>query len=201
MSTHKSITLVFAVVFALLFCGSTYTQNKNDRVSVIIQTDLGDIEVEIYAVQAPITSANFLEFVSKGYYDGGRFHRSVKMDNQPNNNVKIEVVQAGIDQAKEKETFTPVKLERTNQTGLHHEDGTISMARAAPDTAISDFFICIGDQPSLDYGGQRNPDGQGFAAFGRVTRGMDIVKKIQSSPADGQKLSPPIKILKIRRKG
>jgi peptidyl-prolyl cis-trans isomerase A (cyclophilin A) len=201
MSTGKSLSLVFVIVSALLLCGAICAQDKKDSVSVIIRTELGDIEVEIFTVQAPVTSANFLEFVKKGYYDGGRFHRSVTMDNQPNNKVKIEVVQAGIDPSKETEKFTPIALERTNQTGLRHRDGTISLARSAPDTAISDFFICIGDQPSLDYGGQRNPDGQGFAAFGRVTRGLDIVRKIQSSPADGQKLSPPIKILRIRLKG
>jgi peptidyl-prolyl cis-trans isomerase A (cyclophilin A) len=85
-------------------------------------------------------------------------------------------------------------------TGIRHLDGAISMARGRPDTATSDFFLCIGDQPSLDFGGLRNPDGQGFAAFGRVTKGMDIVRKIQTLPADDkQKLTPPVKILKISR--
>ena len=73
------------------------------------------------------------------------------------------------------------------------------MARAGPDTATSSFFICIGDQPSLDFGGRRNPDGQGFAAFGRVTRGMDVVRAIQRSPAEGQRLSPPVPIVGIVR--
>jgi peptidyl-prolyl cis-trans isomerase A (cyclophilin A) len=75
------------------------------------------------------------------------------------------------------------------------------MARSGPDTAVSDFFVCIGDQPSLDFGGKRNPDGQGFAAFGRVVRGMDIVRRIQSAPSDGnQHLTPPVRILRITRK-
>jgi peptidyl-prolyl cis-trans isomerase A (cyclophilin A) len=74
------------------------------------------------------------------------------------------------------------------------------MARDGPDTATSDFFICIGDQPSLDFGGKRNPDGQGFAAFGRVVRGMDVVRKIQTAPANGQTLTPPVKILRALRK-
>jgi len=143
---------------------------------------------------------NFLKYVDAGHYDGGRFHRTVRMDNQPANKVKIEVVQAGVDPNKEKAGFAPIKLERTNQTGLHHENGTLSMARDGPDTATSDFFICIGPQPSLDYEGKRNPDGQGFAAFGRVVKGMDIVRKVQASTAEEQKLTPPIKILKIRRK-
>src|SRR4051812_21814270 len=94
-----------------------------------------------------------------------------------------------------KDEFAPIKLERTRDTKLKHTDGAISMARDQPDTATADFFICIGDQPELDFAGKRNPDGQGFAAFGKVIRGMDVVRKIQSSPADGQKLTPPIKIL------
>src|SRR5205807_9659234 len=95
--------------------------------------------------------------------------------------------------------LAPVKLERTNKTGLSHKDGTISMARDEPDTATFEFFLCLGDQPELDFGGKRNPDGQGFAAFGRVVKGMDVVKKIQAAPAEGQTLMPPAKILKITR--
>jgi peptidyl-prolyl cis-trans isomerase A (cyclophilin A) len=90
-------------------------------------------------------------------------------------------------------------LERTRDTGLSHKDGTVSMARAGPDTATSDFFICIGDQPPLDFGGKRNPDGQGFAAFGRVVAGMDVVRRIQAAPAEGQSLKPPVRILRAKR--
>src|SRR5262249_13814874 len=134
------------------------------------------------------------------FYVGGRFHRTVTPDNQPNNKVKIEVIQAGINPAKAKDEFPPINLERTRDTRLTHKDGTISMARDGLDTASSDFFFCIGDQPELDFGGKRNPDGQGFAAFGRVVKGMDVVKKIQSAPADGQTLRPAIQIVKIVRK-
>ena len=73
------------------------------------------------------------------------------------------------------------------------------MARDGPDTATSDFFICVTDQPSLDFGGQRNPDGQGFAAFGRVLKGMNVVRRIQLSRAHGQRLAPPVRIVSIRR--
>ena len=90
-------------------------------------------------------------------------------------------------------------LETTRKTGLKHVDGAISMARDGPDTATSDFFICVGPQPELDFAGKRNPDGQGFAAFGRVVNGMDIVRKIQTAPSKGQKLIPPVKIMKIER--
>ena len=95
--------------------------------------------------------------------------------------------------------FPPIKLERTRDTKLSHKDGTISMARDGPDTATSDFFICIGDQPELDFGGKRNPDRQGFAAFGRVVKGMDVVKKIQAAKATGQTLTPAVKIFRIYR--
>lgn len=166
--------------------------------AVVIETELGEIEVQLDARRAPVTTANFLKYVDGGFYMGGIFHRTVKPDNQPNNKIKIEVIQAGPNPAKQGQDFAPIKLERTNQTGLKHVDGAISMARDGPDTATSDFFICIGDQPSLDFGGQRNPDGQGFAAFGRVVRGMDVVRKIQAAPADAQKLTPPVKIIRIR---
>ena len=122
----------------------------------------------------------------------------MKPDNQSGNVVKIEVIQAGRDSARAGE-FAAIPLERTSLTHLRHLNGTISMARGGPDTATSDFFICIGDQPALDYGGQRNPDGQGFAAFGQVTEGMDIVRQIQRSPAQGQALTPAIVILNIER--
>ena len=119
---------------------------------------------------------------------------------RPDNKVQIEVVQAGINPDHTKDEFPAIKLERTNATKLMHKDGTISMARDGPDTATSDFFLCIGDQPELDFGGKRNPDGQGFAAFGRVVKGMDVVKKIQAAAAEGQTLKPPVKIVKVVRK-
>ncbi len=169
-------------------------------VLVVIETPMGDIEVEVDATHAPATAANFLAYVDAGLYDGGSFHRTVTPANQPNDAVRIEVIQADMPEAKAAERKPAIALERTSVTGLRHRDGAISMARSGPDTAESSFFICIGDQPSLDFGGQRNKDGQGFAAFGRVTRGMDVVRRIQASPAEGQALSPPIPIVKVRRK-
>jgi len=166
---------------------------------VVIQTELGDIEAEIDSIHAPVTAANFLRYVDLGFYRFGRFHRTVRADNQPDDKVKITVVQAGLDPYRVKD-FPPIPLERTKDTGLKHSDGTISMARDGPNTATSDFFICIGDQPALDYGGKRNPDGQGFAAFGRVLLGMDVVRKINQSPADGQRLEPVIGIRDVVRK-
>jgi peptidyl-prolyl cis-trans isomerase A (cyclophilin A) len=166
---------------------------------VVIQTGLGNIEVEVDSIRAPVTSANFLRYVDLGFYRFGQFHRTVRPDNQPRDPIKIGVVQAGLDSLRVKD-FPPIRLERTKLTGLSHKDGTVSMARDGPDTATSDFFICIGDQPQLNYGGKRNPDGQGFAAFGHVLVGMNVVRKIQAAPAEDQRLTPPIKIISITRK-
>jgi membrane dipeptidase len=166
---------------------------------VLMETERGDIVLEVDAARAPATAANFLRYVDSGFYDGGRFHRTVRLSNQPGQPVKIEVIQGGANPAREAEGLPPIALERTSVTGLRHLDGTLSMARDGPDTATSDFFICIGDQPSLDQGGRRNPDGQGFAAFGRVVDGMAVVRTIQGAPADGQHLTPPVVIRSIRR--
>ena len=162
---------------------------------VIIETSLGEIEVAIATEKAPITASNFLRYVKEGRYTQGRFHRTVRMDNQPASQIKIEAIQAG--PAPGAKAFPPIPLERTSVTGILHQDGVISMARAGPDTATADFFLCIGDQPALDFGGQRNPDGQGFAAFGRVVRGAEVVKRIQQSPYAQQRLTPPMTILRI----
>jgi peptidyl-prolyl cis-trans isomerase A (cyclophilin A) len=169
---------------------------------VVLTTALGEIEMEIDTVKAPVTAKNFLRYVDEGFYSNGRFHRTVTMNNQPNNAVKIEVVQGGVDPARRGQGYPAIPLERTSVTGLSHKDGVVSMARSGPDTATSDFFICIGDQLSLDFGGARNADGQGFAAFGRVTRGMDVVRRIQASAATGtnpQTLTPPVAITGARR--
>ncbi len=186
-----------SLVFALLALVTVATASPLVR----IHTELGVIEAELFADKAPATVANFLKYIDASRYTGGQFHRTVTLhpDNQPNNTVKIEVIQGGVNPAFTEKDWPAIALERTRDTGLKHLDGTLSMARAGVDTATSDFFVCIGAQPELDFGGKRNPDGQGFAAFGRVTQGLDIVKKIQTAPAAGQKLTPPVRILKIER--
>jgi peptidyl-prolyl cis-trans isomerase A (cyclophilin A) len=166
---------------------------------VLVETSLGRIVIELYPDRAPGTVSNFLRYVDAGHFDGGQFHRTVHADNQPNDSVRIAVVQASVAQARGAEAFAAIPLERTSVTGLRHLDGTVSMARGGPDSARSSFFVCIGDQPSLDFGGHRNLDGQGFAAFGRVVEGMDVVRRIQRSPAQAQQLQPPIRIESVRR--
>jgi peptidyl-prolyl cis-trans isomerase A (cyclophilin A) len=189
------------VILGLAVCtvlSGVWADDAPKPIRVLIQTDKGDIEVELDSAKAPATVANFLRYVDGHLYDGGRFHRTVTPTNQPDNKVKIEVIQAGPNPAKKE--FPAIKLERTRDTKLAHKDGTLSMARDGADTATADFFICVGDQPELDFGGKRNPDGQGFAAFGRVIHGMDVVRAIQASHADGQELKPPVAIRKVSRR-
>lgn len=172
-------------------------------IAVAIETSIGVIEVTVDPVHAPITAANFLRYVDAGMYGGGRFHRAVRLDNQARKDVMIEVIQGGRDpaRAKTERGFGPIPLERTSVTTLTHVDGAISMARGnTADSASSDFFLCVGPQPSLDFGGARAGDGQGFAAFGRVTRGMDIVRRIQAGKTnDREQLLEPVTILRVYR--
>jgi peptidyl-prolyl cis-trans isomerase A (cyclophilin A) len=185
-------------IIALALLG--WTQTPPPAVHVVLDTAFGEIEIEVDAARAPITSANFLRYVDAGLFDGGRFHRTVRPDNQQAKAVAIAVIQAAASRERRAEFPPAIPLERTSATGLSHTDGVVSMARAEPDTGRAEFFICVGDQPSLDFGGARNPDGQGFAAFGRVVRGMDVVRKIQMSPAEGERLTPPISIIRARRR-
>ncbi len=183
---------LLGVVLITLAC----TSSKNP--TVIIDTDHGTITAEIYLQQAPISAGNFLKLVDEGHYDQGNavFYRVTRADNQPHNAVKIDVIQGGLYHEANAEA---IPHETTQETRLHHVDGSLSMARAEPGTASSEFFICIGDQPELDFGGKRNPDGQGFAVFGRVTDGMSTVHDIQALPDRGQYLIEPVKIRSIRR--
>ncbi|MBF6592921.1 MAG: peptidylprolyl isomerase [Thermaceae bacterium] len=177
-----------------------------DNPKVSLRTELGELVLEVYAAQTPLTAANFLRYVDQGRYTGASFYRAVRPDNQPQSPVKIEVIQGGLGMGEHPAKLPPIAHETTAQTGLRHLDGTISMSRLEPDSASSEFFICIGDQPELDFGGKRNPDGQGFAAFGKVLSGMDVVRAIQvrpsggdTPPVQGQWLLEPVAILEVRR--
>lgn len=181
------------ILFSLLFLGS----NAQHAIKCRIITKLGNIDVELYPQKAPKTVANFLKYVDKKLYDGTNFYRVCTPENEKDRKVRIEVIQGG-DIAQNKQ-FEAIPLERTSETGLTHLNGTLSMARDQPDTATSSFFICIGDQPELDFGGKRNPDGQGFAAFGKVTAGMQIVQEIQSQENKNQYLINPVEIQSIRK--
>lgn len=189
-SIGKISMISLFVLGVFLACGPAHSR-------VLIKTGMGDITVEVYENKAPITAVNFLRHVDEHHYDGAYFYRVVRMDNQPDNVIKIEVIQGGLDADDRRRS--PIGHETTNQTGILHRDGVISMARLEPGTATTEFFICVGDQLQLDYGGQRNPDGQGFAAFGKVIDGMDVVKSIHRQPADGQRLNPRIDIIAMVR--
>ena len=169
------------------------------RPLVRLYTATGEIELELDTHAAPLTVTNFLRYVHEGLYADGQFFRTVTADNQPTHAVKIAVLQAQANPAKTNDFHPPIPLERTRNTGLKHGDGTISMARDGPDTAQDHFFICVGDQPELDFGGRRNPDGQGFAAFGQVVKGMEVARRIHSSPAEGQLLKEPVRIQRAIR--
>ncbi len=164
---------------------------------VTIETSLGTIFCEIDTINVPVTANNFLKHIKNGTYKNPVFYRVVRPDNQPANNTKIEVIQGGLYADEEIDKIKPIAHETTKETGIKHLDGTISMARNEPGTASTEFFICVGNQPELDFGGVRNPDGQGFAAFGKVIEGMEVVRKIQIQKDNNQYLIKPVRIMKI----
>lgn len=188
-----SILSLSAIILFLSFgC-----ESKSDMVMLKMETELGEITIEIYLDKAPITALNFLKYVDDGLFKNSNFYRVVRDDNQPDNDITINVIQGGL--FSEEEMLPPIGHETTVITGIKHKDGVISMARNEPGSATSEFFICVGDQPELDFGGKRNPDGQGFATFGKVVKGMDVVRKIHQKPVDGQMLEPEVVIRDITR--
>lgn len=179
-------------------------QAPGEIVIVRVETSLGNIDIAVDGEHAPITSANFLKYVDGGFYTGGRFHRATRPDNykpQLPERPPFQIVQADINPDRAKDKFPPIALERTTTTRLTHRLGTVSMPRGeSADSATSGFVICLDEStPSLDYGSMRYPDGQGFAAFGRVVKGMDVVRRIHQQPVNGQSLDPPITITRISR--
>ena len=166
-----------------------------------VETELGSFVISVDPAVAPRTVANYLAYVDGHFLDGGSVYRIVTLANQaPDTRHKIEVVQWGMNLADGKAPpFAPIAHESTLETGLRHLDGTVSMARNVPGSAASEFFICVGDQPELDFGGGRNPDGQGFAAFGRVTEGRDVVLALHGRGMRQQILDKPIGIRSVGR--
>ena len=168
-------------------------------IPISMETELGSIQMVLYPDRAPITVSNFLRYVDENRYQDFHFYRVVHMENQPDNDVKIEVIQGGLGFDKHPMELPTILNETTDKTGIRHLNGTLSMARLEPGTASSEIFICINDQPELDFGGKRNPDGQGFAAFGKVISGMDVVRKIQLLPETNQILDKVVKVNSIQR--
>ncbi len=194
---NKIIFFFFIVILITVF--SCKQQYKNPH--IIIETTFGNIELELYQNKAPKTVSSFLSYIDSGYFDHCSFYRVLNDDNQPSNAPKTELIQGGIWKTKNKlaTRLKGIEHESTKQTGILHKNGTISLARLAPGTASTEFFICVGDQLGLDYGGENVEDHQGYAAFGHVVKGMEVVKKIYTQNDDGQYFDPPIIIINIER--
>ena len=170
---------------------------------VSLTTSEGVITLELYPDKAPITVANFLKYVDAHRFDGSSFYRA----NRPPGATDYGLLQGGL-QNDPKKLFKPIAHESTTKTGILHKDGVISMGRRAPGTATADFFICVGDQAYLDADPKAEGDNKGFAAFGKVVDGMDVVKTILAMPVSptkgegvmkGTMLKKPVPILKARR--
>ena len=152
---------------------------------VVLATEFGEILLELDETSAPKSAIYFCNFIRQGAFDNCHFYRVVKKNPVKNGLPSIDIVQGGVGWDK-CDDLPDVTLETTRDTGLTHKHGTISLARSKPDVSASEFFICIGDQPKLDYGGTEGAGSDGFAAFGQVIEGMDIVNAIHSSPANGR---------------
>lgn len=189
--------IYFAYLLLMAISIFTGCSSTADNIGVVIETSEGVIKVELAADRAPKTVANFLRYVDAELYNNSSFIRTCTPENEADRDVKIVVIQS--DTLSEDRCFAPIEIETTEQTGILHTDGVLSMARSEPNSATASYFITIGDQPSLDYKGARNPDGYGFAAFGRVTEGMDVVREINRAEEIGQYIVEPIEIIRVYR--
>ncbi len=190
----KFLTFLTCVVF--ISCNHTAYKNPH----IIIETQLGDIEVELFLDKAPKTVSAFLSYIDSGFYNNTSFYRVLKTEELPTAS-NTGIIQGGMWQTNpaKKITIGGIAHETTKQTGLTHESGIISLARLTPGTANTEFFICIGDQSPLDAGRRGTQDGQGYAAFGKVFEGMSIVRKIQGQKSHGDRFDEKIEIRKITR--
>ena len=188
--------LSHAAVSALLALGLLAAAPRGAATTdVAIKTSMGTIVVRLNAAAAPATVKNFLHYVDTGAYNGSSFYRTVSRKNEPRS--QIEVIQGGLNPQFENPSIAKIALEPTSKTHLRNTDGAIAMARTAdPNSATTEFFIDIGDDHFLDAGG---PTGPGYAVFGKVIRGMDVVRKIQNASASGETLTPNITIATMKR--
>lgn len=202
----RSVFLSFVALALLSGCSATESEKLENPIAVF-ETQLGIIEIEVYPNKAPISSADFLQYVDEGLYDGQGFYRTVREDNDPRG-WGMSLIQGG---RLDSELVTdPIAHETTQASGLTNGPGSVSIARDAPGSGSATFiFINIGNNDFLDYGGARNPDGQGYAVFGQVLSGMDVVKAIQARDVEeesddeatkGQYLIEPVIIKKATRK-
>ena len=173
---------------------------QEDLIPVAFETGMGRIVIALDRGRAPVTTANFLRYIDAKRFDGESFYRALKMTGGEGG-----LIQGGI-RSDSRKLFPPIAHEPTDKTGIKNVAGTISMARLEPGSARADFFILTTDIPGFDAGDPSDPPG--YAAFGRVTEGMDVVNKIFAAPVSptlgegamkGQLLDPPVKILKAAR--
>jgi peptidyl-prolyl cis-trans isomerase A (cyclophilin A) len=195
MRYNKSIVIIAIVVVMLWACGG----NSSDQ--IVIKTKEGDIEIQLYPDKAPKTVSAFLSYVDAGFYKNSSFYRILSKDNQPMGSYAAELIQGGVYKTKiNRDDIPGIPHEATSETGILHEHGTISLARLELGTATTEFFICIGDNPGFDAGGKSSADGRGYAAFGKVIKGMDVVMKVYNKPEEDQEFTPPVTIKNISRK-
>jgi len=188
--------------FLLIGLGFACSPKSELHPIVVIETKFGDIELELYPDKAPKTVAAFLSYVDSGLYNRSTFYRVLNRDNQASDALKSELIQGGIwrTNRKKAESLRGIPHESTQSSGLKHLRGSVSMARLEPGTAGSEFFICLKKEPGLDYGGENIGDGQGYAVFGRVVAGMEVVEKVYRQREDDQYFDPPVFIFAIKRK-
>ncbi len=189
---------LFIILAAIIFISCSHAKYTNPH--VMFKTFYGDIEVELFPEKAPKTVAAFLSYVDSGYYKNSSFYRVITNENVPPDG-NTGLIQGGIFSTnyKKLEEIPGIVHESTKESGLTHESGTISLARTKPGTARSEFFIAVGNQKQFDYGGAAYGDGLGFAAFGTVVTGMNVIKQILNSPSRNQFLRTEIRIDNIVR--
>ena len=193
--------------WAAIFGGAVLSACTDSSPNVILETTQGNIEIEVYPKKAPISAADFLYYIDEGLYDNQGFYRTVRADNDPRD-MGMSLIQGG--RLDLQSVTMLLDHETTEMSGLSNTSGSVAIGRDKPGTGSAAFFyINIGDNSFLDYGGERNPDGQGYAVFGQVISGMDTVKAIQSGEAkgvsdqevtNGQFLTEPVIIKKAYRK-
>ncbi len=188
----------YGFIICLILIAACSTPNKYPHIE--IRTSLGDIEVELYPDKAPKSVGAFLSYIDSGFFKNATFYRVLNNENQPSDAFKSNLIQGGLWGTGKRKYLPGIPHESTQQTGILHKNGTISLARREPGTATTEFFICVGDQPGYDYGGENNEDGQGYAAFGKVVKGLDIVSRIYNQPESDQYFIPRIPIYNIVRR-
>lgn len=199
---RKIAGILSVCLLSVILLLSACSEKKDKNPHIIIETKFGKIEAELYPQQAPQTVNAFLSYVDSGFYKNCSFYRVLNPENQPSDAYKAELIQGGMWRSNYKKALAikGIPHESTQQTKILHRDGVLSLARLEPGTATTEFFICIGNQSGLDFGGENNPDGQGYAAFGKVVKGMDVVNRIHRQPDQNQSFYPPVSIYNIVRK-